>query len=434
MTTTDAATTSAIALRLELLGLPVPAPVKQSEADRLMSPILARQRELSRRLAHRPCAADQRIQTFLDSYLEGAAVTPKLPRSTFVLDQPGLARALSLPEDATSFTSDYVESYRVLGGVLHNPRNDRRTIVLPESEDDRVLRAADSVLRRNVANVVLLGDENAVHARATELGLNISGARIVSVNDEQLLEKYATEFARLRAKKGVTLEQAREKVQDVSYFGTMMVHMGDADGMVSGAVHTTAHTIVPSFQIIKTKPGTSIVSSVFLMLLEDRVLVYGDCAVNPEPTAEQLADIAISSAETARQFGVEPRVAMLSFSTGTSGKGADVDKVRTATELVRQKAPELAVEGPIQYDAAIDPSVAATKAPGSAVAGRANVFIFPDLSSGNIGYKAVQRSSGAVAVGPILQGLNKPVNDLSRGALVEDIINTVAITAVQAQG
>ena len=318
--------------------------------------------------------------------------------------------------------------------LIEHARNDRRTIVLPESEDDRVLRAADSVLRRNVANVVLLGDENAVHARATELGLNISGARIVSVHDEELLEKYATEFARLRAKKGVTLEQAREKVQDVSYFGTMMVHMGDADGMVSGAVHTTAHTIVPSFQIIKTKPGTSIVSSVFLMLLEDRVLVYGDCAVNPEPTAEQLADIAISSAETARQFGVEPRVAMLSFSTGTSGKGADVDKVRTATELVRQKAPELAVEGPIQYDAAIDPSVAATKAPGSAVAGRANVFIFPDLSSGNIGYKAVQRSSGAVAVGPILQGLNKPVNDLSRGALVEDIINTVAITAVQAQG
>ena len=318
--------------------------------------------------------------------------------------------------------------------LIERARNDRRTIVLPESEDDRVLRAADSVLRRNVANVVLLGDENAVHARATELGLNISGARIVSVHDEELLEKYATEFARLRAKKGVTLEQAREKVQDVSYFGTMMVHMGDADGMVSGAVHTTAHTIVPSFQIIKTKPGTSIVSSVFLMLLEDRVLVYGDCAVNPEPTAEQLADIAISSAETARQFGVEPRVAMLSFSTGTSGKGADVDKVRTATELVRQKAPELAVEGPIQYDAAIDPSVAATKAPGSAVAGRANVFIFPDLSSGNIGYKAVQRSSGAVAVGPILQGLNKPVNDLSRGALVEDIINTVAITAVQAQG
>ena len=220
----------------------------------------------------------------------------------------------------------------------------------------------------------------------------------------------------------------------MSYFGTMMVHMGDADGMVSGAAHTTAHTIVPSFQIIKTKPGTSIVSSVFLMLLQDRVLVYGDCAVNPEPNAAALADIAISSAATARQFGVEPRVAMLSFSTGTSGKGADVDKVREATELVRAKEPDLAVEGPIQYDAAIDPTVAAKKAPDSLVAGRANVFIFPDLSSGNIGYKAVQRSSGAIAIGPVLQGLNKPVNDLSRGALVEDIINTVAITAVQAQG
>ncbi|WP_194948608.1 phosphate acetyltransferase [Actinomyces trachealis] len=307
------------------------------------------------------------------------------------------------------------------------------TIVLPEPDDDRVLRAADAILRRGIAQLVMLGEETTVRARAAELGLDISAARVVPTNDPELLEKYAAEFARLRAKKGVTLEQAREKVQDVSYFGTMMVHMGDADGMVSGAAHTTAHTIVPSFQIIKTKPGTSIVSSVFLMLLEDRVLVYGDCAVNPDPTAEELADIAISSAQTARQFGVEPRVAMLSFSTGSSGKGADVDKVREATELVRAKAPELAVEGPIQYDAAIDPTVAAKKAPGSAVAGRANVFIFPDLSSGNIGYKAVQRSSGAVAIGPVLQGLNKPVNDLSRGALVEDIINTVAITAVQAQ-
>ena len=318
--------------------------------------------------------------------------------------------------------------------LVDRARTQRRTIVLPEPDDDRILHATDAILRRGIADVVLLGDESAVRARAAELGLDVAAARVVATNDPELLEKYAAEFARLRSKKGVTLEQAREKVQDVSYFGTMMVHMGDADGMVSGAAHTTAHTIVPSFQIIKTKPGTSIVSSVFLMLLEDRVLVYGDCAVNPEPTAEELADIAISSAQTARQFGVEPRVAMLSFSTGDSGKGADVDKVRQATELVRAKAPELAVEGPIQYDAAIDPTVAAKKAPGSAVAGRANVFIFPDLSSGNIGYKAVQRSSGAVAIGPVLQGLNKPVNDLSRGALVEDILNTVAITAVQAQG
>ena len=330
--------------------------------------------------------------------------------------------------------SDVVTPIMFQAELVEHARAVRKTIVLPESDDDRILRAADAIMRRGIADIVLLGDETTVRARAAELGLNISAARVVSTSDPALSEKYAAEFARLRAKKGVTLEQAREKVQDVSYFGTMMVHMGDADGMVSGAAHTTAHTIVPSFQIIKTKPGTSIVSSVFLMLLQDRVLVYGDCAVNPEPNAAELADIAISSAATARQFGVEPRVAMLSFSTGTSGKGADVDKVREATELVRAKEPELAVEGPIQYDAAIDPTVAAKKAPESAVAGRANVFIFPDLSSGNIGYKAVQRSSGAVAVGPVLQGLNKPVNDLSRGALVEDIINTVAITAVQAQG
>jgi len=330
--------------------------------------------------------------------------------------------------------SDVVTPIMFQAELVEPARAVRKTIVLPESDDDRILRAADAIVRRGIADVVLLGDETTVRDRAAELGLDISAARVVSTSDPALSEKYAAEFARLRAKKGVTLEQARERIQDVSYFGTMMVHMGDADGMVSGAAHTTAHTIVPSFQIIKTRPGTSIVSSVFLMLLEDRVLVYGDCAVNPEPTAEQLADIAISSAATARQFGVDPRVAMLSFSTGTSGKGADVDKVRRATELVRAKAPELAVEGPIQYDAAIDPTVAAKKAPESAVAGRANVFIFPDLSSGNIGYKAVQRSSGAIAIGPVLQGLNKPVNDLSRGALVEDIINTVAITAVQAQG
>lgn len=329
--------------------------------------------------------------------------------------------------------SDVVTPIMFQAELVERARAQRRTIVLPEPDDDRILYAADAILRRGISDIVLLGDEHTVLSRATELGVDISGARIISTSDPALLDTYAAEFARLRAKKGVTLEQAREKVQDVSYFGTMMVHMGDADGMVSGAAHTTAHTIVPSFQIIKTKPGTSIVSSVFLMLLEDRVLVYGDCAVNPEPSAEELADIAISSAQTAQQFGIEPRVAMLSFSTGTSGKGADVDKVREATEIVRAKAPELAVEGPIQYDAAIDPTVAAKKAPDSAVAGKATVFIFPDLSAGNIGYKAVQRSSGAIAIGPVLQGLNKPVNDLSRGALVEDIINTVAITAVQAQ-
>ena len=229
------------------------------------------------------------------------------------------------------------------------------------------------------------------------------------------------------------MEKAREVVTDVSYFGTMMVHLGLADGMVSGAAHTTAHTIKPSFEIVKTVPGTKIVSSVFLMCLADRVLVYGDCAVNPDPTADQLADIAISSAATAAQFGVEPRVAMLSYSTGTSGTGADVDKVREATAIVRQRNPDLLVEGPIQYDAAVDPSVAATKLPDSQVAGKATVLIFPDLNTGNNTYKAVQRSANAVAIGPVLQGLNKPVNDLSRGALVVDIVNTVVITAIQAQ-
>jgi phosphate acetyltransferase len=232
----------------------------------------------------------------------------------------------------------------------------------------------------------------------------------------------------------MTVERAREIVSSVSYFGTMMVQLGLADGMVSGAVHTTAHTIKPSFEIIKVVPGMSVVSSVFLMCLEDRVLVYGDCAVNPDPTAEQLADIAISSAATAAQFGIEPRIAMLSYSTGASGSGADVDKVRQATELVRERRPDLDVEGPIQYDAAVDASVAQTKMPDSSVAGRATVFVFPDLNTGNNTYKAVQRSAGAVAVGPVLQGLRKPVNDLSRGALVQDIVNTVAITAIQAQG
>ena len=335
--------------------------------------------------------------------------------------------------------------------LVERSRTNRKTIVLPEPDDDRVLRAADAILRRGIADLVLLGDETTVRARATELGLDITAARVIATNDPELLEKYAEEiamsassaalgsgltaqFARLRAKKGVTLEQAREKVQDVSYFGTMMVHMGDADGMVSGAAHTTAHTIVPSFQIIKTAPGVSVVSSVFLMLMKDRVWAFGDCAVNPNPTPEQLAGIAVTSARTAAQFGVDPRVAMLSYSTGSSGSGPDVDAVVEATRLAREKAPELAIEGPIQFDAAVDSAVAEKKLPGSEVAGRATVFVFPSLEAGNIGYKAVQRSSGAVAVGPVLQGLNKPVNDLSRGALVEDIVNTVALTAVQAQG
>ena len=318
--------------------------------------------------------------------------------------------------------------------LIERARADRKRIVLPEPDDDRVLQAAAQVLAAGIADITFVGEADYVAKRAGELGLDLSAAQVVSVNDPAYLERYAEEFARLRAKKGVTLEQAREKVTDVSYFGTMMVHMGDADGMVSGAAHTTAHTIVPSFQIIKTAPGVSVVSSIFLMAMKDRVWAFGDCAVNPNPTAEQLADIAVTSARTAAQFGVTPRVAMLSYSTGTSGSGPDVDVVVEATRLAREKAPELAIEGPIQFDAAVDAAVAATKLPGSEVAGKATVFVFPSLEAGNIGYKAVQRSSGALAVGPVLQGLNKPVNDLSRGALVEDIVNTVALTAVQAQG
>ena len=318
--------------------------------------------------------------------------------------------------------------------LIERARADRKRIVLPEPDDDRVLQAAAQVLAAGIADITFVGDADYVAKRSGELGLDLSAAQVVSVDDPAYLERYAEEFARLRAKKGVTLEQAREKVTDVSYFGTMMVHMGDADGMVSGAAHTTAHTIVPSFQIIKTAPGVSVVSSIFLMAMKDRVWAFGDCAVNPNPTAEQLADIAVTSARTAAQFGVTPRVAMLSYSTGTSGAGPDVDVVVEATRLAREKAPELAIEGPIQFDAAVDAAVASKKLPDSDVAGKATVFVFPSLEAGNIGYKAVQRSSGALAVGPVLQGLNKPVNDLSRGALVEDIVNTVALTAVQAQG
>ncbi|GAB3683222.1 phosphate acetyltransferase [Actinocorallia lasiicapitis] len=318
--------------------------------------------------------------------------------------------------------------------LIERARSDKRTIVLPEGDDPRILRAADILLRRGVADLTLLGDEREIHARAASLGLDLAAARILSPFDTALRERFAAEYTALRAHKGVSIEQARDTVTDVSYFGTLMVYLGLADGMVSGANHTTAHTIRPSFEIIKTAPGAQVVSSVFFMCLEDRVLVYGDCAVNPDPTAGQLADIAVQSAATAAAFGVEPRIAMLSYSTGTSGSGAEVDKVRTATALVREQRPELLVEGPIQYDAAADPGVALAKMPDSPVAGRATVFIVPDLNTGNNLYKAVQRSAGAVAVGPVLQGLRKPVNDLSRGATVQDIVNTVAITAIQAQG
>ncbi len=317
--------------------------------------------------------------------------------------------------------------------LLERARADRRHIVLPEGDDDRVLAAAEQLLLRGVADITLLGRDDDVRARAAALGLHLDGARVVDPVTSPRREHFAEVYAELRRHKGIALVQALDVMADPSYFGTMMIHQGLADGMVSGAAHTTAHTIRPAFEFIRTAPGVSLVSSAFLMCLADRVLVYADCAVVPNPDAGQLADIAVSAAATAELFGIEPRVAMLSYSTGQSGSGSDVDLVRRATAYVRERAPRLLVEGPIQYDAAVDAGVAHTKLPDSPVAGRATVFVFPDLNTGNNTYKAVQRSAGAVAIGPILQGLAKPVNDLSRGATVPDIVNTVAITAIQAQ-
>jgi len=317
--------------------------------------------------------------------------------------------------------------------LIERARADRRHLVLPEGTDERILRATETLLRRGVADLTLLGDPAEINRRAREFGVDIGAARLVDPATSGWRDGFAEQYAELRKHKAVTLDLAYDVVRDVNYFGTMMVASGLADGMVSGANHTTAATIRPAFEIIKTVPEVSVASSVFFMLLADRVLVYGDCAVNPDPDAAQLADIALSSAQTAAAFGIEPRVAMLSYSTGSSGTGADVEKVAEATRIVRERRPDLPVEGPIQYDAAIDPGVAATKLPESLVAGKATVFVFPDLSSGNNTYKAVQRSANAVAVGPVMQGLRRPVNDLSRGATVKDIVNTVAITAIQAR-
>jgi phosphate acetyltransferase len=317
--------------------------------------------------------------------------------------------------------------------LIERAKSKRQHIVLPEGDEERILRASEVLLRRKVCDLTLLGDEKEIQQKTASLGLNLEGAKFVNPAQSEWLADFAKTYYALRKHKGISEEMAADAMTDVSHFGTMMVHKSIADGMVSGAVHTTAHTIRPSFEIIKTKMGCSIVSSVFLMCLADRVVVYGDCAVNPNPNAEQLADIAISSAETASMFGIEPRIAMLSYSTGESGKGEAVDAVREATRIARERRPDLKLEGPIQYDAAVDASVAQTKLPDSDVAGYATVFIFPDLNTGNNTYKAVQRSANAVAIGPVLQGLNKPVNDLSRGALVTDIVNTVAITVIQAQ-
>ncbi|MFD5868586.1 phosphate acetyltransferase [Corynebacterium sp. NPDC060344] len=318
--------------------------------------------------------------------------------------------------------------------LLQQAKENRRHIVLPEGEDDRILIAAGELLSSDICDLTILGDPEFIKDRARVLSLDLSKATLMDPATSEHLEAFAEEFAELRKSKGITLDEARETMNDISYFATMMIHKGLADGMVSGAAHTTAHTIKPSFQIIKTKPGASTVSSLFLMVMDDRLWGFADCAVLPKPTPEQLGEIAVVSAETAANFGIEPRVAMMSYSTGESGTGEDVDRVKAGLAKARELDPELAVDGPLQFDAAISPSTAKKKMPDSDVAGKATVFVFPDLDAGNIGYKIAQRCGGALAIGPILQGLNKPVNDLSRGATVADIVNTVAITAIQAGG
>jgi phosphate acetyltransferase len=317
--------------------------------------------------------------------------------------------------------------------LLKKAKANKQHIVLPEGKEDRILLASEILLARGIVDITLLGNEIDVKEKIKKLGLKLDKANIIDPSNNPYIEDFSNTYYELRKDKGITKENAKDIMSDVNFFGTMMIFKGLADGMVSGSIHTTAETIRPSFQIVKTKPGSTIVSSVFFMCLEDRVLVYGDCAVNPNPTSKELAEIAINSADTARAFGIEPKVAMLSYSTGDSGKGSEVEKVREATQMARSARPDLLIDGPLQYDAAVDKQVAKSKMPDSLVAGQATVFIFPDLNTGNNTYKAVQRSANAIAVGPVLQGLNKPVNDLSRGCLIPDIVNTVAITAIQAQ-
>ena len=319
--------------------------------------------------------------------------------------------------------------------MVKRAKQHRKHIVLPEGNDDRIIIAASRLLDMDVVDISIIGDKKQIENKVTELGIpfDFSKVNIINPIESKHYEDYANTYYELRKAKNVSITMARDLMEDVSYFGTMMVYKGHADGMVSGAAHTTQHTILPALQFIKTKPNSSVVSSVFFMCLEDRVSVFGDCAINPNPTAEQLAEIAISSADSSSAFGIEPKIAMLSYSSGSSGKGDEVEKVRTATEIVKQKRPDLKIEGPIQYDAAVDRAVGKSKMPDSEVAGQASVLIFPDLNTGNNTYKAVQRETGALAIGPMLQGLNKPVNDLSRGCTVDDIINTVVITAIQAQ-
>ncbi|WP_114779529.1 phosphate acetyltransferase [Botryobacter ruber] len=341
----------------------------------------------------------------------------------------------ALDEKIITYTPEGMTPHMFQYKLVKSAKSQKKHIVLPEGNDDRVLKAASRLINQDIVDLTILGDAQEIAAAVKRLSLNLDLDRIQIIDPlkSEHFEDYVYTLLELRKSKGLQYQMASDMMSDVSYFGTMMVYKGHADGMVSGAVHTTLHTIRPALQFVKTKPGVSVVSSVFFMCLPDRVSVFGDCAVNPNPTAEQLAEIAISSADSSQRFGIEPRVAMLSYSSGTSGEGVDVDKVRKATEIVKQKRPDLKVEGPIQYDAAVDPVVGKQKLPNSEVAGRASVLIFPDLNTGNNTYKAVQRETGALAIGPMLQGLNKPVNDLSRGCTVDDIFNTVVITAIQGQ-
>ncbi|WP_031425780.1 phosphate acetyltransferase [Flavimarina sp. Hel_I_48] len=321
-------------------------------------------------------------------------------------------------------------------GIMKRARTNKKHIVLPEGTDERILNAAARLVQLDIVAITLLGEKKKIEEKINlnAIPLNLEKVQVIDPINSKHFDDYVETFYELRKHKNLNMDIARDWMADVSYFGTMMIYKGHADGMVSGAMHTTQHTIKPALQFIKTKPGVSVVSSVFFMCLEDRVSVFGDCAINPNPTAEELAEIAISSAESSKGFGIEPKIAMLSYSSGTSGKGEDVDRVRQATELVKKQRPDLKVEGPIQYDAAVDLRVGKSKMPDSEVAGQASVLIFPDLNTGNNTYKAVQRETGALAIGPMLQGLNKPVNDLSRGCTVDDVFNTVIITAIQAQG
>src|SRR5690554_629311 len=334
-----------------------------------------------------------------------------------------------------TFKTDVLTPRMFQYNLFQKAKSNKKHIVLPEGLDERILRATKLLMDLDVVEITLLGDKKEIEDKIAilDIALDLNKINIINPIESVRFDDYAKTLYELRKHKNVSLAVAKDLMEDVSYFGTMMVYMGDADGMVSGAMHTTQHTILPALQFIKTKPDASIVSSVFFMLLEDRVSIYGDCAINPNPTAEQLAEIAISSAATSLAFGIEPKIAMLSYSSGASGVGEDVERVRKATEIVKKKRPDLKVEGPIQYDAAVDIVVGQTKMPNSEVAGQANVFIFPDLNTGNNTYKAVQRETKALAIGPIIQGLNKPINDLSRGCTVDDIFNTVIVTAIQAQ-